>query len=76
MIFKACLKEDVDAEWQTSYGNGFHCVGPVKEKARCPEVFVFVKGMRKVLVSEKTKTKNPQKNLSLGLSVDPTLFSC
>ena len=27
-------------------------VRPVKEKARCPKVFVFVKGMRKVLVSE------------------------
>ena len=27
-------------------------MGPVKEKARCPKVFVFVKGMRKVLVSE------------------------
>ena len=24
----------------------------MKEKARCPKVFVFVKGMRKVLVSE------------------------
>ena len=35
-----------------SYGNEFHCVGPVKEKACCPKVFVFVKGMRKVLVSE------------------------
>ena len=27
-------------------------LGPVKEKARCPKVFVFVKGMRKVLMSE------------------------
>ena len=26
--------------------------GPVKEKARCPNVFDFVKGMRKVFVSE------------------------
>ena len=36
----------------TNNGNEFHCVGLVKEKARCPKVFVFVKGMRKVLVSE------------------------
>ena len=27
-------------------------VGPVKEKARCSKVFDFVKGMRKILVSE------------------------
>ena len=27
-------------------------MGPVKEKARCQKVFVFVKGTRKVLVSE------------------------
>ena len=26
--------------------------GPLKEKACCPKVFVFMKGMRKVLVSE------------------------
>ena len=26
--------------------------GPMKEKARCPKVFVFVEGMQKVLVSE------------------------
>ena len=26
--------------------------GPCKKKARCPKVFVFVKGMRKVLVSD------------------------
>ena len=46
------LKEDVDAEWRTSYGNEFHCVGPVKEKARCPKVLVFVKGRQKDFVSE------------------------
>ena len=51
-VFKDCLKEDVDAEWRTSYGNELHCVGPVKEKACCPKVFVFVKGTWKVLVSE------------------------
>ena len=34
-VFKACLKEDVDAEWQTSHSNEFHCVGPMKEKACC-----------------------------------------
>ena len=45
------MKEVVDAESRTSYGNELHCVGPVKVKAR-PKVFVFVKGMRKVLVSE------------------------
>jgi len=28
------------------------CVGPVEEKAHCPKVFVFVKGLRKVFVSE------------------------
>ena len=27
-------------------------LGPMKEKACCPKVFIFVKGMRKVLVSE------------------------
>ena len=37
---------------ETSYGNKFHSVRPVKEKARCPKVFVFVKGVQKVLVSE------------------------
>ena len=26
-------------------------LGPVKEKARCPEVFVFVKGMRKFFLN-------------------------
>ena len=31
------------------------CVGQVKEKAPCPKVFVFVKGMWKVLVSNGTK---------------------
>ena len=36
--------------------NEFHSVGPVKEKAPCPKVFVFVKGMRKVLVSEMEPT--------------------
>ena len=36
----------------TSDGNEFHCVGPMKEKARCPKVIVFVKGMWKVLVLE------------------------
>ena len=24
-------KQNVDAEWQTSYGNEFYCVSPVKE---------------------------------------------
>ena len=39
-----------------NYGNEFHFVGPVKKErkkvARCPNGFVFVKGMRKVFVSE------------------------
>ena len=35
-----------------SYCNEFHCVGHVKEKAGFPKVFLFVKGMRKVLVSQ------------------------
>ena len=30
----------------------FHCLGPVKEKDRSPKVFVFVRGTRKVLVSD------------------------
>ena len=35
------MKEDVDTELRTSYGNEFHCVGPVKEKARCPKGLCF-----------------------------------
>ena len=30
----------------------FHCLGPVKEKDRSPKVFVLVKGVQKVLVSD------------------------
>ena len=43
-------------EEHCNYGNEFHFVGPVKKErkkaARCPEGFVFVKGLRKVFVSE------------------------
>ena len=45
-ILHLCLKEAVDAEWRTPYCNEFHCVGLVKEKARCQKLFVSVKGMR------------------------------
>ena len=49
----ASLKEDVDGKCRRiSYGNEFHCVGPMIGNARCPKVLVFVNGMRKVFVSE------------------------
>ena len=52
LVLSAFLKEDEDGKWRTSCGNEFHCLGPVKEKGRSPKVFVFIRGTRKVLVSD------------------------
>ena len=49
IVLSTFLTVDEDG---TSCDNEFHCLGPVKEKDRSLKVFVFVRGTRKVLVSD------------------------
>ena len=46
VLRRLAWKKNVDAEWQTSYGNEFYCVSPVKEN----DLTLFLKMEARVLL--------------------------